>query len=95
VREISSNARGEYRTAERLALVRHRLASNPRCMDRSDEERAITEIVERLGKTFPQLPPAEIADTVSASRPEFADAPIRDFVPLFVERSAKHKLSHR
>jgi hypothetical protein len=64
-------------------------------MDRSEEERAISEIVERLGKRFPQVPPADIADTVSASRPEFADAPIRDFVPLFVERSAKHKLSRR
>lgn len=50
-------------------------------MDRSEEERAISEIVERLGKTFRQVPPAEIVDTVSASIPEFADAPIRDFAP--------------
>ena len=64
-------------------------------MDRSEEERAINEIVERLAKRFPQVPPADIADTVSASRPEFADAPIRDFVPLFVERSAKHQLNER
>ncbi|WP_370357109.1 three-helix bundle dimerization domain-containing protein [Kribbella pratensis] len=28
-------------------------------------------------------------------RTEFADAPIRAFVPLFVERSAKHKLNGR
>jgi hypothetical protein len=64
-------------------------------MDTSEEERAITEIVERLGKKFPQIATAAIAETVAASRPEFADAPIRDFVPLFVERSAKHKLTRR
>ncbi|WP_405072087.1 hypothetical protein OG558_22660 [Kribbella sp. NBC_01510] len=61
-------------------------------MERSDEDRAVGEIVDRLARLFPQIPPAEVAETVSASRPEFDAVPIRDFVPLFVERSAKHKL---
>jgi hypothetical protein len=61
-------------------------------MDRSEEDRAITEVVDRLTKQFPEVPAEDIAATVSASRPEFEEAPIRDFVPLFVERSAKHRL---
>ncbi|MFG1820649.1 three-helix bundle dimerization domain-containing protein [Kribbella sp. NPDC049174] len=32
------------------------------------------------------------AVAVRASRPEFEQAPIRDFVPLFVERAAKQRL---
>lgn len=64
-------------------------------MDRSEEHRAIAEVVDRLAQQFPEVPPAEIAATVSATRPEFADAPIRDFIPLFVERSAKHRLRER
>jgi len=64
-------------------------------MDRSEEERAINEIVERLGRQFPEVPTGDVAETVSAARPEFDDAPIRDFVPLFVELIAKQKLSRR
>ena len=61
-------------------------------MDRSAEDRAITEIVERLAKQFPQVPTGEVEQVVSQSRPEFDQAPIRDFVPLFVERGAKQRL---
>ncbi len=61
-------------------------------MDRSDEDRAITEVVERLAKQFPQVPADEVEQAVSQSRPEFDDVPIRDFVPLFVERGAKQRL---
>ena len=61
-------------------------------MDRSDENRAITEVVERLAKQFPQVPTDEVEQVVSQSRPEFDDVPIRDFVPLFVERGAKQRL---
>jgi hypothetical protein len=61
-------------------------------MDRSEEDRAINEVVERLAQQFPQLPAEEIAGVVSAARPEFAAAPIREFIPLFVERSAKHRI---
>ena len=61
-------------------------------MDRSDEDRAIAEVVDRLGRQFPHIAPAEVAQAVSQSRPEFDDVPIRDFVPLFVERGAKSRL---
>ena len=61
-------------------------------MDRSDEDRAIGEVVERLAKQFPRVSADEVAQVVSQSRPEFENVPIRDFVPLFVERGAKARL---
>lgn len=68
----------------------------------SDEDRAIQEVVERLTKTFPDAQPDEVAHAVEQARPEFDHSPIRDFVPLFVERSAmrhlrstKHRRQHR
>ena len=61
-------------------------------MNRSDEDRAITEVVDRLAKQFPRVPADEVAQVVSQSRPEFENVPIRDFVPLFVERGAKARL---
>jgi hypothetical protein len=61
-------------------------------MNRSEEERAIGEAVERLMKLFPDLSPDTVERAVAESRPEFDGNPIREFVPLFVERSAKHRL---
>jgi hypothetical protein len=61
-------------------------------MDRSDEERAIGEAVDRLAKQFPQVSAEAVEQIVSQSRPEFDEVPIRDFVPLFVERGAKARL---
>jgi hypothetical protein len=61
-------------------------------MNRSEEDRAIAEAVERLIMAFPDVSPETIERAVAESRPEFEGNPIRDFVPLFVERAAKHRL---
>jgi hypothetical protein len=61
-------------------------------MNRSEENRAIDEVIDRLAKLFPALPDEEVAMAVSQVQPEFDDAPIREYVPLFVERSAKARL---
>ncbi|WP_433158120.1 three-helix bundle dimerization domain-containing protein [Kribbella sp. CA-247076] len=61
-------------------------------MDRSDEDRAINEVIDRLAKQFPRVSTDEVAQVVRQSRPEFDNVPIRDFVPLFVERGAKARL---
>jgi len=61
-------------------------------MDRSEENRAIHEVVERLAKQFPELPADEVETAINQTRPEFEQAPIRDFIPLFVERGAKARL---
>jgi hypothetical protein len=61
-------------------------------MNSADEDRAIGEVVDRLAKAFPGVGVDKVAQVVSDTRPEFADVPIRDFVPLFVERGAKQRL---
>ena len=61
-------------------------------MDRSDEDRAIVEVIDRLAKQLPGVPAEHVAQVVSQSRLEFEDVPIRDFMPLFVERGAKARL---
>ncbi len=61
-------------------------------MNRSEENRAIAEAAERLVKAFPDLAPSTVEHAVAESRPEFEGNPIRDFIPLFVERAAKHRL---
>jgi hypothetical protein len=61
-------------------------------MDTSEENRAIDEVIDRLAKQFPQLPADEVATAVNQTRPEFDQAPIREFIPLFVERDAKARL---
>jgi hypothetical protein len=61
-------------------------------MTRSEEDRAVAEAVERLIKAFPGLPPDTVERAVTDSRVEFEHNPIRDYVPLFVERAAKHRL---
>ena len=61
-------------------------------MNKSDEDRAIGEAIDRLAKQFPGVAAGHVAQVVGESRPEFEDVPIRDFVPLFVERGAKARL---
>ena len=56
-------------------------------MTPEDEARAIDDVIERVAKLRPDVGRQEIVDRVGAARAEFADRPIRDFVPLFVERS--------
>ena len=56
------------------------------------EAREIDEVVERLSEKFPQEQPDRIRAVVDAAHQQFAGNPIRDFVPVFVERAAKDVL---
>ena len=58
-----------------------------------DENRAVTEVVERLAVSFPDLPPDVVEHTVHISHQRFAGSPIRDFVPVLVERLARTSLT--
>jgi hypothetical protein len=64
-------------------------------MDRSEENRAIDDVVDRLAQQFPQLPADEVETAIRQTRPEFDEAPIREFIPLFVERAARARLRER
>ncbi|MEV0802335.1 hypothetical protein AB0I34_31870, partial [Kribbella sp. NPDC050281] len=56
---------------------------------------SFAEAIARLRKQFPDVPADDVAAAVEAVRPEFEPNPIRDFVPLFVERGAKDRLRGR
>ena len=56
------------------------------------EAREIDEVVERLSEKFPKEQPDRIRAVVDAAHEQFAGNPIRDFVPVFVERAAKDVL---
>ena len=62
-------------------------------MSNEDETRAVTEVAQRLTVSFPDVAPDVIQDTVHASHQRFAGSPIRDFVPVLVERAAKTSLA--
>ena len=60
-----------------------------------DEARAVTEVAQRLSATFPDLAPSVVHDTVHQSYERFSGSPIRDFVPVLVERMARTTLVTR
>jgi hypothetical protein len=52
----------------------------------------IDEIVDRLTARFPDIPTSTIRDVVTQSYNELADARVRDFVEVLVEKQAKKQL---
>ena len=50
----------------------------------------IDQVIERLIARFPAESPAEIELLVRRIHARFAEARIRDFVPLLVEKAARH-----
>jgi ribosomal 50S subunit-associated protein YjgA (DUF615 family) len=49
-------------------------------------------VVERLVARFPDVAEDRVREIVRAAHEEFANRPIRDFVPVFVERAARNEL---
>jgi hypothetical protein len=58
------------------------------------EVKTLTEIGNRLADRFPHLPRERITEAVSESHRRFDHARIRDFVPVLIEREARHQLAH-
>jgi hypothetical protein len=54
---------------------------------------AINEVVTRLTQTFPEVPADKVKTVVHHNHARFDGRPVRDFVPLFVERGARRELS--
>jgi hypothetical protein len=63
-------------------------------LSHEDEARAVTEVAQRLTASFPAVPADVVHDTVRTSYERFTESPIRDFVPVLVERLAKSQLTH-
>ena len=67
-------------------------AGEPMGVAQSSEQRMIDQLLERLVATHPSVPPERVAEVVRAVHAQFDDRPLREYVPLFVERGAKREL---
>jgi hypothetical protein len=61
-------------------------------MVESSEWTAIQQIVDRLKQIYPRVPPDTVTTLVHHNHAKFDGRPVRDFVPLFVERGARQEL---
>jgi hypothetical protein len=57
-----------------------------------DETRAVSEVTQRLVAIFPAVAPDVVQHAVHVTHERFEGSPIRDFVPVLVERIAKSNL---
>jgi len=60
-----------------------------------DEAKAVTLVTERLAVSFPDVPTEVVQHAVRRSYAEFTGRPIRDFVPVLLERMARNDLRAR
>jgi hypothetical protein len=58
----------------------------------TEEDQALTEMALRLRERFPTEPPETIDKVVRDYHREFDGDPIRDFIPVLVERQAVERL---
>jgi hypothetical protein len=61
-------------------------------MVEASEWLAIQQVVDRLKQSYPAVSGDTVATVVHHDHARFDGRPIRDFVPLFVERSARQEL---
>lgn len=54
----------------------------------------IAELEKRLTSTYADIPAVRVSSVIQSARARFDDSPIRDFVPLLVERRARAQLDH-
>jgi hypothetical protein len=60
-----------------------------------DEARALDEILRRLTDRFPEVPAEVVSGIVQAERQRLDGRPIREFMPLLVERASAELLRRR
>jgi hypothetical protein len=56
------------------------------------EQTVIKQLVERLSNRYPAISQATVASVVLETHARFDGRPLRDFIPLLVERNAKSAL---
>ena len=59
----------------------------------SAEDVLIEQVVDRLSATFPQVPSDTVTSVVARYHSRFDGRPLREFVPLFVERGSRRELA--
>jgi hypothetical protein len=60
-----------------------------------DEARALDEVLRRLTDRFPEVPAEVVSGIVQAERQRLDGRPIREFMPLLVERASAERLRRR
>ena len=60
-----------------------------------DELRALDEVLRRLTDRFPEVPAEVVSGIVQAERQRLDGRPIREFMPLLVERAAAEQPRRR
>ncbi|MGI9821723.1 three-helix bundle dimerization domain-containing protein [Agromyces sp. Marseille-Q5079] len=58
------------------------------------EARGVEEVVDRLATKYPGVERAEIEKIVAEEHQSFDGHPVRDFVPVLVEKHAKTRVKH-
>lgn len=61
----------------------------------ADERAALDQVIDRLGKRFPELPAETVTSTVNEVYASLADAHVRDFLPVLIEHEAKKLLKQQ
>lgn len=61
--------------------------------NKAAEEAAIRQVIARMVAQFPELPVAEVEQAVYGRYDSFDESPIRDFVPVLVERATSRHLA--
>ena len=61
-------------------------------MNAEDEASAVDEVVDRLAARFPDVSRDRVAAIVGEEHLELEGNPIRDFIPVLVEREARERL---
>ena len=56
------------------------------------EQRSVEEVVDRLTTKYPDIDRLEIGRIVAEEHQAFEGRPVRDFVPVLVEKSAKKRV---
>lgn len=62
-------------------------------MVESSERTAIQQVVERLTASYPDVSEETVTTVVHHNHSRFEGRPVRDFVPLFVERGSRRELA--
>ena len=57
------------------------------------EQQVIEQIAERLSGAYPTVAPDVVSKIVNEKHARFEGRPLRDYVPLFVERHARTELA--
>ena len=60
-----------------------------------DEVRVLEEVLRRLTDRFPEVPAEVVSGIVQAERQRLDGRPIREFMPLLVERASAERLRGR